>query len=534
MREDDGPNAAETASVLTIGATPEQFDRFRLFGRDDQSAGNPFSSTVGPIFWQVTATNPVGRCWSMSRHTPKTHSRLRCSDPRPARQWTSDMSLHPDFVIACKTHLPELFRIWLSVDPEDQRWVTRIIEQDDHHTQAESSIERYKGARTSTAFRKGIEESEAYHSLSKAIIEYQPELTHYLIIPERDICLADLSHTPALISTWCRFLEGRNGGGTSLDAVNDLLKTLEQMIETKTLTESTIFAFSGIRLCDSRTSISLGPDACLRTLSEEEFIELGSNDIFFNEVINFVRYGVSCCLERRRTYRFALLADNPNSMLGVQESPSNSAVSEKSVLRALHIIMVQPIGTYLKSTEWQPKVLCPWRIGDGLPLAGKIGPPSVLERHEIESFIAIEKGLRESPREELRIAADRLIEAMHRSSRVDAIVDAVIGLEILLKPADADELNFRVALNYAFLGPPECRRQRFDEIRDIQKLRNKIVHGSTRHRGPEAEERLGKAAEAAMNALRDALKRFITDPSLQGNKPLDAEFWLKRLFDQKE
>lgn len=37
-----------------------------------------------------------------------------------------------------------------------------------------------------------------------------------------------------------------------------------------------------------------------------------------------------------------------------------------------------------------------------------------------------------------------------------------------------------------------------------------------------------------MNALRDALKRFITDPSLQGNKPLDAEFWLKRLFDQKE
>ena len=85
------------------------------------------------------------------------------------------MSLHPDFVIACKTHLPELFRIWLSVDPEDQRWVTRIIEQDDHHTQAESSIERYKGARTSTAFRKGIEESEAYHSLSKAIAEYQPE-----------------------------------------------------------------------------------------------------------------------------------------------------------------------------------------------------------------------------------------------------------------------------------------------------------------------------------------------------------------------
>ena len=420
------------------------------------------------------------------------------------------MPLHPDFVKACKIHLPELFRIWLSVDPEDQRRVTRIITQDDYNTRAETSIERYRGGRTSTAFRERIEGSEAYHELSKAIAEYQPELTHHLILPERNIYLANLANSAALISIWCRFLE------------------------TKILTESIITAFSGIRLPCTRNSIALGPDACLRTLSEEELIELGSEDIVFNENIDFVRFRVSCCLELRATDQFNLIAAAPRSMIGIVERSCDNVFSVKSILHALHVLKTTPIEAYLSRAERHPKILPGLHGSVGFPGVGIMAPPSVLEEHEIESFIAIEKELRQSPREEIRIAADRLVEAAHRSSRVDAIVDAVIGLEILLKPADADELNFRVALNSAFLGPPECRRQRFDEIRDIQKLRNKIVHGSTRHRGPEAEERLGKAAEAAMNALRDALKRFITDPSLQGNKPLDAEFWLKRLFDQKE
>ena len=445
------------------------------------------------------------------------------------------MPLHPDFVKACKIHLPELFRIWLSVDPEDQRRVTRIITQDDYNTRAETSIERYRGGRTSTAFRERIEGSEAYHELSKAIAEYQPELTHHLILPERNIYLANLANSAALISIWCRFLERANYDSASPDAlVNILLATLGGVLETKILTESIITAFSGIRLPCTRNSIALGPDACLRTLSEEELIELGSEDIVFNENIDFVRFRVSCCLELRATDQFNLIAAAPRSMIGIVERSCDNVFSVKSILHALHVLKTTPIEAYLSRAERHPKILPGLHGSVGFPGVGIMAPPSVLEEHEIESFIAIEKELRESPREEIRIAADRLVEAAHRSSRVDAIVDAVIGLEILLKPADADELNFRVALNYAFLGPPECRRQRFDEIRDIQKLRNKIVHGSTRHRGPEAEERLGKAAEAAMNALRDALKRFITDPSLQGNKPLDAEFWLKRLFDQKE
>lgn len=443
------------------------------------------------------------------------------------------MSLHPDFVKACKTFLPELFQIWLSVDPKDHRRVTKkLTEPSDDHFQCKISIERYRGDNTSTEFRERLQDSAAYHKLRQAIEEFQPELTHHLILPERNIYLADLANSAGLISTWCRFLERVSSSGDSRNHVQSLLETLEQVLESKLLTETMITALSGIRLPRAADPIALGEDACLRALSDEELVELGSEDIFFSEGVNFARNRVSCCLELRRVDHFAMRADQPGSMLGTNGPPRNSAVSVKSVMRALHILKAERIGAYLDRTERHPKVLLGLRGGWGLPGVGVGGLPSLLEEREIESFVAIEKGLRESPREELRIAADRLVEAVHRSSRVDAIVDAVIGLEILLKPADADELNFRVALNYAFLGPPECRRQRFKEVREIQRHRNKIVHGSAQYRGPDAEGLLGKAADAAMSALRDVLQRFIADPSLQGNKPLDAEFWLNRLFDQ--
>ena len=73
-------------------------------------------------------------------------------------------------------------------------------------------------------------------------------------------------------------------------------------------------------------------------------------------------------------------------------------------------------------------------------------------------------------------------------SPVDALLDAAIGLEVLLNPFDSAELAFRAALNYAFLGSTEERRTRFDRLRSIQKVRNKVVHGGLNLQSPDAQQ----------------------------------------------
>jgi hypothetical protein len=137
--------------------------------------------------------------------------------------------------------------------------------------------------------------------------------------------------------------------------------------------------------------------------------------------------------------------------------------------------------------------------------------------------------IRAGVRDVVRIAADRLLDAENRLSPVDALLDAAIGLEALLNPNDNSELAFRVALNFAHLATAEHRRERYERVRTIQKTRNRVVHGGLNLHSPNAPI-IGEHADLAKACLRDAVKCFLLDPGLAGNRTLDAEFWLDRIL----
>jgi hypothetical protein len=160
-----------------------------------------------------------------------------------------------------------------------------------------------------------------------------------------------------------------------------------------------------------------------------------------------------------------------------------------------------------------------------------VNPCSMMElgQDDVAKLIELYRALAKTRLNELNIAAARLLDAESRISSVDAVLDAVIGLEVLLNPNDRAELSFRVALNYAYLGPVAERRERYENVRDVQVTRNRVVHGGLNLASKDVA-RLHEHATLAKSCLRDALLRFLTDRTLMGTQKLDVDFWLDRVL----
>jgi Apea-like HEPN len=434
----------------------------------------------------------------------------------------ANMPLDSNFLAACRTCLPKLFQTWLSVNPVDLRRIVRPAE----HNSFSISIESYRGAQTWIQFHRLLENLDSYGRLSRAIAEHQPELSQHLVLPGMVISLAN---PVALVSTWCRFLEDRNPDGCRMEeSIEELLVMLSEVLETRTLTESIVTALAGVKLSSSESCIKIAPGALLRSLTPEELADLGAEDITLGHGHDLISHSVSSCFELQRTCRFNLEPAHPQTPV-IPTEPAANGVSATSVLRGLHVLKGGRAGVFLTKTERNPKVLPYLGGGSSWPSQRPTFAGLILETQEVEIFTSIERALRETTRDELRIAADRLVDAENRLSKVDALLDSVIGLEILLNPMDSSELAFRVALNYAFLGPPEHRRERYDRVRAIQKTRNRVVHGGLNSQSPDSST-LHEHAELAIAILRDSLKSFLLDAALSGNQKLDANFWLDRLF----
>ena len=87
-----------------------------------------------------------------------------------------------------------------------------------------------------------------------------------------------------------------------------------------------------------------------------------------------------------------------------------------------------------------------------------------------------------------------------RSSRADALVDYVIGIEALLGLADErTELSYRFRVRGSVILSKRRseRKANIKILRDLYDLRSKVVHGQN-----VSEEKLEKALPQAENALR--------------------------------
>jgi hypothetical protein len=120
----------------------------------------------------------------------------------------------------------------------------------------------------------------------------------------------------------------------------------------------------------------------------------------------------------------------------------------------------------------------------------------------------------------MEMACSRLADAGTRFRPQDQLVDAVIGLEVILlagtgKDDRRGELRFRFAMNYSTLfNETNDRLQAFHLARDLYDLRSKILHGGLR--GDDKTHKVGgenldlqKAAMRATETLRFVIHHFL-------------------------
>jgi len=333
----------------------------------------------------------------------------------------------------------------------------------------------------------------------------------------------------SLLSTWCLALDLDPITQVSLPtAIENLLANLERLLDERVLTHHATTSLAGVKLEGIDFPIPIDRGVTLRQLSENELVELGAQDITFGQPHDLLSHSVSCCIDYQSPCGFTLEPDHPQTLV-VSDVIQEASNRTTNILRALHVLKPGRAGIFLTQTEFTPKLLPYLSGGSNWPLNRPTYASLDLLASEVERFLEVERALLDATRHELRIAADRLVDAENRLSPVDALLDAVIGLEVVLNPMDSSELAFRVALNYAFLAPPELRRERYDRVRLLQKTRNRVVHGGLNLQSADAAT-IHEHASLAKACLRDVLQSFLLDGSLKGNKKLDADFWLDRVL----
>jgi Apea-like HEPN len=335
----------------------------------------------------------------------------------------------------------------------------------------------------------------------------------------------------SLISSLCEavfcYTEMLDSSTTEV-AINRVLSEIDQILRTGHATQEILTPLSGLKLPEQIDQIDLGNNVLLRRLSADEISKIGSNDISSESRHNISSRFVTTALVIKREVKFLLSERNEELAL---DGAFNQEFQDQidAFLHALHILKSGRVGIIASFLTFYPTVLPNMTGLSFTPLI--VNPFTFMELtlEEVELFISLHKKIILNRRDEVRIAAARLLDSERRLSPVDSLLDAVIGLEVLLNPNDYAELSFRVALNYAYLGSKAEQRKRYENVRDIQKTRNRIVHGGLNVRSKDATL-IHEHAELAKKCLRDCITCFLTDEAFANSTKLDADFWLDRVI----
>jgi hypothetical protein len=388
------------------------------------------------------------------------------------------------------------------------------------------NIEPYRGARSWISFRKKYVGAGEMESLDKLLLERQPELLGYVIHDGVSQLIPD---SFALCSCLSQEAARRISETVSTDAaILSVVSDLDNLLTTRNAEREVVTLLTGLSLPEGVERISLDNGLYIRPLTADELAELGSNDISSESRFDLTSGFVTSAVISETPISIWLSPQCENSAPDFSSHQAHQ-VQIENVLGALHILKSGRVGVRATFTRIRPTILPNMRGYSSAPLV--VNPFSFMEltQEDVDRFVTLFAALAETRRNELNIAAARLLDAESRLSPVDALLDAVIGLEALLNPNDRSELSFRVALNYAFLAPTRERRRRFETARDVQITRNRVVHGGISLKSKEAPL-LHQHAELAKDCLRDAVVRFLTDEELKGTQKLDAAFWLDRVL----
>jgi hypothetical protein len=388
------------------------------------------------------------------------------------------------------------------------------------------NIEPYQGAHSWVSFRKKHVGTVQLDSLDKLLREQQPELLGYVCHDSGSQLIQDCF---ALCSCLSREAGQRIPYYASIEAaISSVVGDLEELLTTRSGEREILTVLTGLKLPEGIARIELDKGLYIRLLTADEIADLGSNDISSESRYDLTSRFVTAAIISEKPISIWLTTHYENYAHDFSSTQSHQE-QIGNILGALHILKSGRVGILASFTKIRPAILPNISGHSSAPLV--VNPFSFMEltQEDADRFPNLYKALARTQRDELNIAAARLLDAESRLSPVDALLDAVIGLEVLLNPNDRSELSFRVALNYAYLAPTAERRKRYENVRDVQLSRNRVVHGGLNLKSKDAP-RLHEHAELAKVCLRDAVVRFLTDMSLVGSRKLDADFWLDRVL----
>lgn len=430
--------------------------------------------------------------------------------------------LHGAVRVSATSLLRELFPQWTAEQPADWKRVVRPQGKGSFSI----NIEPYHGIHTWIAFQRKIEGLASLDQLTKAVVDCQPELFGYVAMPGRSQKIQDAA---TLATCWCREAEKYSAKGAPPErAIESVLDDLHAVLLSRHVTQQVRTPLSGLTFPEEVEQIALNERFSIRKLSDEEISDLGSHDITSGERHDVMSLSVSTAafIEEATPFRLTCECSEPVLQSHLQQQNQDQL---GTLLSALHVLKEGRVGVIASFFDVGPLVLPGLGGHSTAPLVRHPFASMNLTTEDIPRLLELHSRLAKNQRDEVRIACVRLMDAEHRMSPVDALLDAVIGLEALLNPNDSSELSFRVALNYGFLGSPETRRTRFDRIRNIQKIRNRVVHGGLNLQSKDASL-IHEQAIVAKACLRDSIQLFLFDSSLAGNRKLDADFWLNRVL----
>lgn len=138
------------------------------------------------------------------------------------------------------------------------------------------------------------------------------------------------------------------------------------------------------------------------------------------------------------------------------------------------------------------------------------------------------------PEQRVRIALKRLNACMTRDDAVDAILDAMIGLEVLLGDEENQALSYKLRMRaggLAALTGDRSATEVSSEVNRIYGIRSKIVHGlASKEKGKKVaipeEERYAAERNAAAAMLRYVLDVLLENPRYLDPKKIDRELLL--------
>lgn len=432
------------------------------------------------------------------------------------------MELDPEVRDSLRNVLAELWPRWNNEPRQDFRRVTRRTSQ----TTSQGRIEPYTGPVTWMEIRRKCHNDGCLDGLEATIRDREPRLLAGFMVGNE---FAQAQDTFALVSHLLHEVSRKVERGTQTAVAIDVtLAELATLLREKSMERCIVSIVAGLSLAEGVDEIEVADGVTLRRMTDREFEEFSRSDIARNKHYEIDGYLDAALLEQRKTVAVQTHFDWGSW------NPDPAALSEDSrqraqLLTALHLAQPGRVAVVVSMQRFFPDLLPNLSGSSSIPPKPPLSCNMELDSKAATRFVAIYRALGQV-RSEIRLAAQRLWDAEHRSALEDVVLDSVIGLETILNPSDQGELAFRVALNYAFLAPDPERRERYERIREIQMIRNKIVHSGWTASQPERTAKIAKHSEIAKSCLRDCLTRFLEDPSLHGKKKLDSDFWLDRVI----